>query len=298
MMRTFKGDYHKNNNFTAKMLGYGLNLLVLRNINGQYLMENQYGICRVAVAPLRADASDKAEIASQLLFGEHVEVIQKEDRWWLVQNGYDGYEGWLDFRQLAPISQNIFAEMQDNKFLAPLSFNNVLTAEDGSLYHLSPGSNLPFYKDGYCFAGAEKFKVNFEPYINQQIDFNANIAAVAKFFQNTPYLWGGRNLFGLDCSGFVQVVFKLLGIKLRRDASQQAEQGELVGFLAECKPGDVAFFDNAEGRITHVGIMLSNNEIIHSSAKVRIDPIDDQGIFNKELGKYTHQLRIIKRFVE
>lgn len=261
-------------------------------------MENQYGICRVAVAPLRADASDKAEIVSQLLFGEHVEIIQKEERWWLVQNGYDGYEGWMDFRQLAAISQSEFADMHDCKFFAPLNFNNVITAEDGSLYHLSPGSNLPFYKDGYCFAGTEKFKLGFEPHNNQLSDFSKDIISTSKFFQNIPYLWGGRHLFGLDCSGFVQVVFKLLGIKLRRDASQQAEQGELVGFLAECKPGDVAFFDNDEGRITHVGIMLNNSEIIHSSAKVRIDPIDDQGIFNKELGKYTHKLRIIKRFVD
>ncbi|CAH0152348.1 Gamma-D-glutamyl-L-lysine endopeptidase [Pedobacter sp. Bi27] len=261
-------------------------------------MENQYGICRVAVASLRADASDKAEIVSQLLFGDHVEIIQKEGRWWLIQNGYDGYEGWMDFRQLAPITQSQFAEMHDCKLLAPLSFSNVLTAADGSSYHLSPASNLPFLKDGFCYAGEEKFKLNFEAYDNSAVDFVGKVTETAMFFQNIPYLWGGRNLFGLDCSGFVQTVFKMLGIKLNRDASQQAEQGELVGFLAECKAGDVAFFDNDEGRITHVGIMLSPNEIIHSSAKVKIDPIDDQGIFNKELGKYSHKLRIIKRFVE
>ncbi|MBC6109885.1 NlpC/P60 family protein [Pedobacter fastidiosus] len=261
-------------------------------------MENQYGICRVAVAPLRADASDKAEIVSQLLFGEHVEIIQKEERWWLVQNGYDGYEGWLDFRQLAPISQDQFVEMHDCKILSPLGFNHALTAEDGTLYHLSPASNLPFIKDGFCYAGEERFKLNFEAHNSKEHDFKSEITSTAKSFLNTPYLWGGRHLFGLDCSGFVQTVFKLLGIKLNRDASQQAEQGELVGFLAECRPGDVAFFDNAEGKITHVGIMLSPNEIIHSSAKVKIDPIDDQGIYNKELGKYSHKLRIIKRFVE
>jgi len=261
-------------------------------------MDNQYGICRVAVAPLRAEASDRSEIVSQLLFGEHVEIIQKEERWWLVQNGYDGYEGWIDFRQLAPVSQDQFAQMHDCHLLAPLSFNNTLTAEDGSLYHLSPGSNLPFLKDGFCYAGSERYKMGFEAHDNQKADFKADVTSTAKFFQNVPYLWGGRNLFGLDCSGFTQTVFKLLGIKLNRDASQQAEQGELVGFLAECKPGDVAFFDNDEGKITHVGIMLSPNEIIHSSAKVKIDPIDDQGIFNKELGKYSHKLRIIKRFVE
>lgn len=261
-------------------------------------MENQYGICRIAVAPLRADASDKAEIVSQLLFGEHVEIVQQGERWWLVQNGYDGYEGWIDFRQLALISQQQFVKMHDCSQLAPLSFNNVLTAADGSLYHLSPASNLPYLEDGYCFTGTEKFKLNFNAYDNRNVDFHGNIEETAKFFQNIPYLWGGRHLFGLDCSGFVQTVFKMLGIKLNRDASQQAEQGELVGFLAECKAGDVAFFDNDEGRITHVGIMLSPNEIIHSSAKVKIDPIDDQGIFSKELGKYTHKLRIIKRFVE
>ncbi|TDG36354.1 hydrolase [Pedobacter changchengzhani] len=261
-------------------------------------MENQYGICRIAIAPLRAEPSDKAEIASQLLFGEHLEILQKEENWWLVQNGYDGYQGWVDFRHLASISQAEFIAMHDCNVLVPQGYNHTLSAENGSLYHLSPASNLPFFKDGYCFAGPEKFKVNFEPHDANKADFAIEIISFSKFFQNTPYLWGGRNLFGLDCSGFVQIVFKLLGIKLNRDAYQQAEQGVLVGFLAECKPGDVAFFDNAEGKITHVGIMLSNNEIIHSSGKVRIDPIDDQGIFNKELGRYTHKLRIIKRFVD
>lgn len=261
-------------------------------------MENQYGICRVAVAPLRADASDRAEIVSQLLFGEAVEIIQKEERWWLIQNGYDGYQGWIDFRQLTGISKAQFQDLKNCTQLAPLSFNNVLRADDGSLYHLSPGSNLPFLKDGFCFAGTEKFQLDFAPYDSKQADFSRDIEATTKFFQNTPYLWGGRHAFGLDCSGFVQVVFKMLGIKLNRDASQQAEQGQLVSFLAESKMGDVAFFDNEEGRITHVGIMLNPNEIIHSSAKVKIDPIDDQGIFSKELGRYTHKLRIIKRFVE
>ncbi|SER27567.1 C40 family peptidase [Pedobacter rhizosphaerae] len=261
-------------------------------------MENQYGICRVAVAPLRADASDRAEIVSQLLFGEAVEIIQKEERWWLIQNGHDGYQGWIDFRQITSLSEAQFQDLKSCTQLAPLSFNNVLSAEDGSLYHLSPGSNLPFFKDGFCFAGQEKFQLNFTPHDNKQADFSRDVEATAKFFQNTPYLWGGRHAFGLDCSGFVQVVFKMLGIQLNRDASQQAEQGNLVGFLSESKLGDVAFFDNEEGRITHVGIMLSPNEIIHSSAKVKIDPIDDQGIFSKELGRYTHKLRIIKRFVE
>ncbi|MBC7614885.1 MAG: C40 family peptidase [Pedobacter sp.] len=260
-------------------------------------MENQYGICRVSVSYLRSTASDKAEVVSQLLFGEHFEIIEKEGHWWLVRNGYDEYEGWLDFRQVVSISKSQFVELQSCKLLAPLSFNNVLTAEDGTFYHLSPGSKIPFLKEDYCFIGEQKFKLGFVPHDSGSVDFMSEIESTAKFFLNIPYLWGGKHLFGIDCSGFVQTVFKMLGLKINRDAAQQAEQGEIVDFLAIAILGDLAFFDNQEGKITHVGLMLSNNQIIHSSSKVRIDPIDDQGIYNMELGKYTHKLRIIKRFI-
>ncbi|MET4080172.1 hypothetical protein ABIB40_000112 [Pedobacter sp. UYP30] len=261
-------------------------------------MENTYGICRVAVAPLRAEPTDRAEMVTQLLFGEHVEILEKQERWWLIQNGYDRYQGWIDPKQLVGISGSDFTTMHNCNMLAPLSFDNSLTSTDGSVYHICPGSNLPNIADGYCQLAKERFKLGFQPHQKNTANFKDEVAAAAKFFHNIPYLWGGRNLFGLDCSGFVQLVFKMFDIALNRDASQQAEQGDLVGFLAEGKAGDVAFFDNEEGKITHVGILLSPNEIIHASSKVRIDLIDDQGIFNKELGRYTHKLRIIKRFVE
>ena len=116
------------------------------------------------------------------------------------------------------------------------------------------------------------------------------------FYLNTPYLWGGRSVFGIDCSGFTQMVFRQFGIRIKRDAWQQAEQGQLLGFIQEARAGDLAFFDNVEGRITHVGIMLDNGRIIHASGRVRVDPVDTQGIFNKELNMYTHKLRIVKRF--
>ena len=259
-------------------------------------IENEYAICRVSVAPLRAEASDRAEMVSQLLFGDHVEVLIKDTKWWLVKNGYDNYQGWIDFKQLISISSNDFNELQYCKAVAPLNFNNVVIADEGSNYHICPGSNLPKFADGYCYLGRERFKITFDPYQTNNENFKTELANTAKFFQNVSYLWGGRNLFGLDCSGFVQLVFKMFDIKLKRDASQQAEQGESVGFLSESIAGDVAFFDNEEGKITHVGILLSPGEIIHASSKVRIDPIDGQGIFNRELGKYTHKLRIVKRF--
>lgn len=181
--------------------------------------------------------------------------------------------------------------------MAPPAVQNVLIAEDGSQFYLAAGSNLPGFAAGYCTFGGVKYKVDFEPLT---VDFEqpkARIKDLALFFLNAPYLWGGRTLFGIDCSGFVQAVYKMAGLKLKRDASQQAEYGNTVDFLQEARCGDVAFFDNEDGRITHVGILLGNNEIIHSSGKVRIDPIDDQGIYNRELHKYTHQLRIIKRFI-
>lgn len=257
-------------------------------------MEQHYGICRVAVAPLRAEPSDKAEIASQLLFGDHVEILEKTDKWWFIRNGYDNYEGWVDFRQLITISAAAFLENNQCRYIAPAQINNLLTDAEGSTYYLSPSSNLPEYKDGYCYLGDQSFKVLFEPLDTQSRA--ADVVNTAMFFRNVPYLWGGKNLFGMDCSGFVQTVFKLNGLKMKRDAYQQAEEGTVVDFLPEIKPGDVAFFDNAEGRITHVGIMINATQIIHSSSKVRIDPMDNEGIYNAELGRYTHKLRIVKRF--
>lgn len=258
-------------------------------------MEQHYATCRVAVAPLRTEPSDKAEISSQLLFGDHVEILQKTERWWQVRNAFDDYEGWMDFKQLAGLSQEQFLAIHGSKYLVPASPVNVITDSNGGKYYLSPASTLPFYENGHCYLGGEKYEVLFEPRYVTALS-PENIIKDALFFLNVSYLWGGRNFFGLDCSGFVQTVFKLNGVSLNRDAWQQAEQGATVDFLQEVRPGDVAFFDNAEGRITHVGIMLSQTEIIHASGRVHIDPIDNQGIYSAELGRYTHKLRIIKRY--
>jgi len=260
-------------------------------------MEQEYGICRVAIAPLRTEASDKAEISSQLLFGDHVEILEKKENWWLVYNAYDGYEGWMDFKQLVMISLEQYANNHDCDHIVPAELVGTVVDEEGSKYYLSPGSNLPMLENGFCYLGDQKFKVMFTPLKTTAFHTVEELIQHALFFLNAPYLWGGKNLFGIDCSGFVQIVFKMNGLQLKRDAWQQAEQGEVVDFLPAVKPGDVAFFDNADGRIIHVGIMLSADRIIHASGKVRIDSIDDQGIYNAELGRYSHQLRIIKRFI-
>lgn len=256
-----------------------------------------YHVCRLAVAPLRKEPADSSEIVSQLLFGDRVEVLEKTEKWWLVRNFSDQYEGWMDYKQLEKITESQFSDQEAYNYVTPCQLDNTLIAANGTAYYLSPGSTLPYYKDGFCHLGTAQFEVKSTPIIPNKANFKLEVAKIAKFFENTPYLWGGRTLFGIDCSGFVQTVYKLVGIQINRDASQQAEQGELVDFLASAMPGDLAFFDNEAGKITHVGLMLSNDQIIHSAGKVRIDPIDDQGIYNAELGKYTHKLRIIKRFV-
>jgi cell wall-associated NlpC family hydrolase len=258
---------------------------------------DSYHVCRIAIAPLRKEPSDRSEIVSQLLFGDRIQLLEKTEKWCLVRTLSDNYEGWMDYKQLEKIAEPQFLDQQGFKYRSPVQLDNTLVGPNGTKYYLSPGSILPYYENGSCYLGEKKYEVKFEPIVPNPLDFKNNVEAISKFYENTPYLWGGRTLFGIDCSGFVQMVYQLNGIQLRRDASQQAEQGEIVDFLASAQLGDLAFFDNEEGKITHVGLMLSNDKIIHSAGFVRIDPIDDQGIFNVELGKYTHKLRIIKRFV-
>lgn len=260
-------------------------------------MENEYGICRVSIAPLRSAPKDQAEIVSQLLFGDQVLILERLEKWLKVRNIYDDYEGYVDFKQLESAHLDAQDQHAEPHFIAPAAALNSLTLEDGSKFYLPAGSNLPGYTPGACRIGERVFKVDFEPLALQFDQPQDNVISNAMFFQHAPYLWGGRTLFGIDCSGFVQIVYKMAGIKLQRDASQQALQGNTVHFLPEVQPGDVAFFDNDEGRIIHVGILLNQKEIIHASGAVRIDPIDDEGIYNRELKRYTHKLRIIKRFL-
>jgi len=254
-----------------------------------------YHLCIVAVAPLRSEASDRSEIVSQLLFGDRVTLLEKTEKWCRVVTHHDAYEGWMDYKQLTIISEAAYHDEEQYSHITPLRPDNVLLAADGSRYYLSPGSTLPGYREGFCQLGEKRFEVLSAPFVPHPDNFMENVLKAARFFENTSYLWGGRTFFGIDCSGFVQMVYKINGILLRRDASQQAEQGQTVDFLAEARLGDLAFFDNEEGRITHVGLMLNNHEIMHAAGRVHIDPIDDQGIFSKELGRYTHRLRIIKR---
>lgn len=232
-------------------------------------------ITNVSVAPVRAENSDKAEIVTQLLYGESAEILEQKGNWTKVQMDYDDYIGWVDTKQLTPITDEDFAKRSTELITAPVLFykkNNVKML---------------------LSIGAEVEREN--PQEVSQEDVRESIAEMALQFLEVPYLWGGRSFFGIDCSGFTQIIYKANGIKILRDAYQQAELGVVLDFIEEAEKGDLAFFENEEGKIIHTGIMLDDQKIIHAHGKVRIDELDSIGIFNRDQNKHTHKLRFVKR---
>lgn len=234
-------------------------------------------------------------MVTQLLFGEHFEVLEEKKSWVLIRIAYDGYECWVDKKQFLPL--NDVKGINDSGTAVTTDIVQLAEDESGNMISLLLGSSLPKFKDKSFSIGKQKYSFDGDIVFPLEKKKEHSIEEIAKWYLHAPYLWGGRSPFGLDCSGFTQMVFKLNGIKLKRDAWQQAEQGKTLSFLEEAKTGDLAFFDNEEGKIVHVGILMGKEKIIHASGKVRIDKLDHQGIYNAEQKKYTHRLRIIKRFV-
>jgi len=246
-------------------------------------------ICSVPVAPMRKEAAHRSEMVSQLLFGERVQLIESSGDFLFVKNEYDGYAGWCQRSQLTELA--IFAESIEPEILTSNYINIGMLRE--AAIHLPMGVPISNWKGitdiHFTYSGTEHSAGSIPFY-------ESNIVAISTSYVNVPYLWGGKSVFGIDCSGFSQQIFRYFGKQLPRDSGDQAKQGEDVGFLEESRAGDLAFFDNAEGNITHVGILLNNHEIIHASGKVRIDTIDQWGIINRDTEQRTHTLRIIKRY--
>lgn len=251
-----------------------------------------YAIIAVPAAPVRQKALHQSEMVNQLLFGETVKVLRvKKDFWLKVRSLHDDYEGWLTANLVLPVGEEearSACEWVSNDLLNILSL-------DKKTMHVPIGVSLPGFTESagmlaglpYHFTG-NHLKRNSEP-PNADTLFN-----FTSRWLNAPYMWGGRTPLGVDCSGFVQVNYKMLGFDLPRDAWQQAQEGHAVKKLKEAQAGDLVFFDDRD-EIVHVGILLNNEQIIHASGRVRIDPIDKKGIVNADTGKRTHRLEAIRR---
>ncbi len=254
-----------------------------------------YGICNLSIVPIRLEASDASEMVSQLLFGEHFKVLEKRKKWSKIRLQFDSYEGYIDNKQYEEITKETYQEISNHQSHVSGDLVNFITDKNNNLLTIPIGSSLPFFDD-------EKTQINNSSFsytgsvFSKKLTKN-DILQKAFLLLNTPYLWGGRTPFGIDCSGFTQLVYKLCGYHLLRDAKQQATQGDALSFIEESEPGDLAFFDNAEGDIIHVGIIMKDYYIIHAHGKVRIDILDHSGIYNLDTQKHSHKLRVIKKII-
>lgn len=256
-----------------------------------------YAIYLNTVLPVRANPDERAEMVTQLLFGQICRIIETSGSFSKIKDPDDGYEGWVDTKMLTPIDKSEYESLLSAptfRICTPIA--DIFCLTDKMVYHLSAGSKLPNYSSETSSISIDnkKFQIHssFVSYISEQA--KQNIVPTAKLFLNTPYLWGGKNIFGIDCSGFSQVVYSLCGYTLLRDASMQNTQGNPINSLSEAEAGDLLFFGKMD-KITHVGIYLGENQVIHASGKVRIDKIDETGIFNADTQKYTHTLTSIRR---
>ncbi len=257
----------------------------------------QYGICLLSVVPCRKEASNTSEMVTQLLFGEHYSILETGDGWIKIKIAYDNYECWINLKQHSKISETTFNTLQKQ---TPVYSNELIQVITNKLtktnFPITIGATLPLLKDKT--SAFESFEFGFEGQVASNKKKTAqDIISTAYLLINAPYLWGGKSPLGIDCSGFTQTVYKLNGYKLPRDASQQVELGNALSFVEEAEAGDLAFFDNEEGNIVHVGILIDNQQIIHASGSVRIDKFDHYGIFSSDTKKYSHTLRVIKKIL-
>jgi gamma-D-glutamyl-L-lysine dipeptidyl-peptidase len=249
-------------------------------------------ICENVFVPLRSGPSHKSEMLSQILFGEKYSIIEKAGKWLRIETVFDKYKGWIDSDHIqhSPDEGTTAGHVLNRPLLC---FKN-----DKTKLVLEPGCEVfePDFADKKFFIGKNSYSASGE-FSNHFISTSDSLADTSMKFINSPYIWGGRLPSGIDCSGFTQLIYKIRGIPIPRDSWQQAEAGRSIDFINEAEPGDLVFFDNDCGKISHVGMILSSGLVIHASGRVRIDAIDHQGIFKSEINGYSHKLRTIRRIV-
>lgn len=260
----------------------------------------KHGICLLTMVPMRSEPSHRSEMVNQMLFGEVFDVIgrTRNGEWLEIRLRHDKYEGWVDAIQVQLLEKDEVKRITQTEPSFSRQTIDLCVNESNKLTtFLVPGSQL-WLPDGQDHFSVNDDVIRYEGQALKGNQLREEMINFAFGFINAPYLWGGRTPLGIDCSGFSQIVYRMCGHFIPRDASQQAGIGTALGFLEESKPGDLAFFDNAEGRIIHVGIILPGNQIIHASGTVRVDGLDQYGIYHKDKDTHTHRLRLIKSIVE
>lgn len=248
----------------------------------------QYGICNLSIVPLRLEPSDASELVSQVIYGDLIKVLEQRKNWSRIRIAFDTYEGWIDNKQYFELTEAQYTSINNEPLQLSGDLVEFIQDKNNQLHPIVFGSSLN---------GLNILQHHYEGDLISGKHPKSKIIQTAFTYLNAPYLWGGKTPFGIDCSGFTQMVYKLNGYKLLRDASQQATQGEALSFIEESEPGDLAFFDNSEGAITHVGLIMEDNYIIHAHGKVRIDRLDHSGIYNVDRNTHTHKLRVIKKII-
>lgn len=254
-----------------------------------------YGICNLSIVSLRAEPSDQSELISQVLFGEHFKVLDKRVNWSKVRLTFDKFEGWIDNKQFIEIPKEEYSSISNLEIKISNELINFIADPNQNLTPIPLGASLPYLDNKILKLGEINYSFDGDATFGNKN--KSNLIELAFMYLNTPYLWGGKTPFGIDSAGFTQMVYKLCGYKLLRTAAEQATQGEVLSFIEESEPGDLAFFDDKEGNIVHVGLIMKDNYIIHAYGKVRIDRIDHSGIYNIDTKRHTHKLRVIKKVI-
>jgi len=258
-----------------------------------------YGISGLSLIPVRKEPSEKSEMVTQILYGEHFEILTYLPGWQYIRLVFDGYEGWIDQKMTTPLSPRLYEKFRNKAYAVTTDiFTLIQLAKDQPLM-LVAGSTLPLWRPNLREFTLNDDTITMKGNVSYRQHKNIRqfmITQAMKYF-NAPYLWGGRTPFGIDCSGFTQIIYKSAGIPIPREAAQQVHLGTHLSFVEETLPGDLAFFDDENGKIVHVGLLWEKNKIIHASGKVRIDNVDQFGIFNVDTKRYTHRLRLMKRVI-